>query len=154
MNNVITLAAKILRAEEGFRSRPYYCSNGYPTIGYGLKIGTKCAPLHFFTLTLTKEMANAWLLDKCSSLLDQLEQKIPAFIELNDDRKAILISMAYQLGVQGLLGFTNTLACIDADDFDDAAREMLDSKWAEHDSPQRAERHSQVMRTGSIRGVY
>ena len=35
-------------------------------------------------------------------------------------------------------------------DWDKAADEMLDSKWAKNDSPARAKRTAQMMRTGSI----
>jgi len=41
MTAAIQIAAGMLAKEEGFRAKPYYCSENYPTIGYGEKIGDK-----------------------------------------------------------------------------------------------------------------
>lgn len=56
--------------------------------------------------------------------------------------------MAYQMGVAGLAGFKNTLAMIADGDFGGAASGMLNSKWAKQ-TPNRARRHADVMRTGT-----
>jgi lysozyme len=42
----------------------------------------------------------------------------------------VLISMAFNLGVQGLLGFTRMLSYSQDGDYSGAAEEMLSSKWA------------------------
>ena len=55
--------------------------------------------------------------------------------------------MAFNLGVNGLLGFRKTLALIEAGDYTKASVEMLDSKWARQVKG-RATRLSEQMRTG------
>ena len=48
----------------------------------------------------------------------------------------------------GLSGFGRMLAAMERGDYDTAAKEMLDSKWAKQDSPARARRLAKVMVRG------
>lgn len=45
-------------------------------------------------------------------------------------RAEVLINMAFNMGVPGLLKFRRTLDAVRADDYDAAASHMLDSRWA------------------------
>lgn len=139
----------LLMYEEGYRPTAYYCSEGYPTIGIGTVLGPKDTPLKYYTLTVTKTVAKAFLREEINRLIDILRQ-YPWFSSCNEARKAVLISMAYQMGDKGLLAFKNTLALIGAGDYDKAADNMLLSKWAKQ-TPNRAKRHAEVMRTGSFK---
>ena len=58
--------------------------------------------------------------------------------------------MSYQLGLSGLSRFRKMIRAIDHMEFESAADEMLDSKWAREDTPHRAARHANVMRTGTL----
>jgi lysozyme len=42
----------------------------------------------------------------------------------------ILVNMAFNMGIHGLMGFRNNLRLIEAGRWKDAAKEMLNSKWA------------------------
>jgi hypothetical protein len=55
--------------------------------------------------------------------------------------------MAYQLGMNGLAGFANMLKWCELGRWDEAAKEMLRSKWATQ-TPGRAQRAAQMMRDG------
>lgn len=141
---------KLIEYEEGWRSRPYLCSEGYPTVGFGFKLGPKSAPLSQYRFTLPKPAGEAWL----SSLLGELEVAMlsnsrvrAAMSSCNDARRAVLASMAYQMGVDGLSGFRNMLSAVADGRWDDAKAEMLDSRWAKQ-TPERAERHSNQMLSG------
>ena len=79
------------------------------------------------------------------ALLERLEW----FPKLNEARQAALLSMAYQMGLSGLLSFKRTLASIAAGDYEQASREMLDSKWARQ-TPERAQRTAYMMRYGKF----
>lgn len=79
--------------------------------------------------------------------LDSLRDALPWFDNINDQRKAVLLNMAFQMGVSGLLKFKNTLASVEAGDFEDAAARMLKSKWAQQ-TPVRAKEMAAQMRTG------
>ena len=82
-------------------------------------------------------------------LLDaELTGRLPWISKLDPARKGVLINMAFQMGVAGLLGFKNTLALIQSGKYQEAARAMLQSKWATH-TPARAQRLSNQMATGN-----
>jgi len=142
---------QILNFEEGFRSRPYIDSLGYPTVGVGFLIGPKGAALSNYTFSLSKNVSDVWLEEIISNVTAQMNaDKIiyPALRQCNPPRSDILASMSYQLGVSGLAAFKNTLAMIAAGNFSGAAAGMLNSLWARQ-TPQRAQRHAEVMRTGT-----
>ena len=142
----------ILIKEEGFKDTPYYCSEKYPTIGIGFKLGPKNTPLHYYDFKISKEVAKLLLQERIDEIKEQLS-KYDWYNNCNEDRKAILISMAYQLGLKGLLTFTNTLAYIAKGDYNSASVNMLKSKWSLQ-TPNRARRHATVMRTASLASAY
>ena len=71
----------------------------------------------------------------------------PWFSSLNEPRQAVLVSMAYQMGIHGLAAFVGTLACVACGDFTGAANSMRASVWA-HQTPARAVRMASQMQTG------
>ena len=140
----------LLNYEEGFSAKPYYCSAGYPTIGIGQRIGPKGAPLKLYEFTVSKSLAAIWLAEKIKETLDDMDNyaNIRAAMDAcNEPRKAILISMAYQMGAEGLSKFTNTLRSVAKQDWHAAQAGMLASKWAKQ-TPNRANRHATQMLTG------
>ena len=142
----------LLAYEEGFSDKPYYCSQGYPTIGIGLKIGPKNAPLSNYTFRVSKKVAQAFLEEEISKIREAISS-YPWFIKSNEARQNILISMAYQMGVKGLLSFTNTLKFIENERYIEASSNMLKSKWATQ-TPNRARRHALVISTGRMESAY
>lgn len=142
---------QILNFEEGFRSRPYLDNLGFPTVGVGFLIGPKGAALSNYTFTLPKAASDVWLqelVDSKSAGMKSTPIISAALKQCNPARADILISMAFQLGVTGLAKFENTLKMIAAGNFAGAANGMLDSLWAKQ-TPKRAQRHSDVMKTGT-----
>ena len=140
----------LLNYEEGFSAKPYYCSAGYPTIGIGQRIGPKGAPLNLYEFTVSKPLAAVWLAEKVKETLDDMDNyaNIRAAMEAcNEPRKAVLISMAYQMGAEGLSKFTNTLKAVAEQRWSDAQAGMTASKWARQ-TPNRANRHAIQMLTG------
>lgn len=146
MSDVLT--RQIIELEEGWRSEPYYCSEGFPTIGYGFKLSDRNAPLPKFVLP--KAAGGAWLQSFIDAIRSQLSEELSW---MNEARQSIIISMAYQMGVKGVLSFGNMWSAIRKGDWDKAADEMLGSRWARQ-TPARAYRHATVMQTGSSYGVY
>ena len=143
---------KILNYEEGYKERPYIDTEGYPTVACGVKIGPKGAPLSNYTFTVPREVGDVWLESFVASTIKKMNENpliISAMKACNQERKDILVSMAYQMGVQGLAGFKNTLAMVAVGNFSGAASGMLSSKWAKQ-TPNRASRHAEVMRTGTL----
>jgi lysozyme len=111
---------------------------GHPTIGVGRALDVKgISPVEVSDL----------LLNDMHAIADALHSKLKWFDSLDDTRQVILASMAFQMGVDGLLGFKNMLAAIERGDYATAGAEMLDSAWAKQ-TPSRAQHMAEAMRTG------
>ena len=155
--SAIELASKIIKADEEsnrFKGRAYYCSEGYPTIGWGFKCGEKNAPLP--DISMTKSDGDK----KLESLIAAHDKNLREHINtrhiypaINDARQAVLISMAYQLGFAGLLKFRKMWIAIERQDYDDAARQIMDSLAAKQ-AKNRYERNAEMMRTGKLLNYY
>ena len=78
---------------------------------------------------MTIEEANAVLNLRIRRITTELDMRIVFFVQLPADARAVLIEMAYQLGVNGVLNFKRMIESLKARDFEHAATEMLDSKW-------------------------
>jgi len=142
----------LLEFEEGYREDPYHCSEGFPTIGIGTKIGPKNAKLSNYIFKVSPRSAKALLDDELNKVVPEL-LKHRWYIELNEGRQIIIKSMAYQLGVVGLFKFKKMIAALEAKDFPAAATEALDSRWAKQ-TPKRAIRHAKVIEHGNLMEVY
>ena len=53
------------------------------------------------------------------------------FHELSHNRKRVVVNMIFNLGRTGFARFTKTIAYLSGRDYEAAADEMLDSRWAE-----------------------
>lgn len=134
-----------LMRDEGLRLSAYPdpLTGGAPwTIGYG------CTGKDIVEGTVwTQEQAYAELVQRVSDLHLQLAQALPWFGELLECRRAVLINMAYQLGVAGLLGFHATLTMVQERRYAAAHDLMLNSLWAQQ-TPLRAKRLALQMALG------
>jgi len=141
MNNFDEQMTRLLRAEEGEVLYEYKDHLGFSTIGVGRLIDRRKGG------GITAEESAYLLNNDIQKRLVLLEQKLPWFKSLDDARRGVLLSMSFQMGVEGLLGFKNTLEMIRTGRYESAAAGMLNSLWAKQ-TPQRAKRHAEQMRTG------
>lgn len=74
-------------------------------------------------------------------------KKVPFFKELDEERQYALIDMAFNLGIVGLLKFQKMLAAIACGNYEQAADECLNSRYAKI-TGRRAERVAEVIRHG------
>ncbi|WP_278496163.1 glycoside hydrolase family protein [Pantoea vagans] len=142
---------EILNFEEGYVESPYLDTLGFPTVAGGIRIGPKGASLANYTFTVPRSVGDVWkrcMIDTKTASMNRQSVIAAALAKCNDARRDILISMAYQLGVNGLAKFKKSLALVAAGNFAGASVEMLDSDWARQ-TPNRAHRHAEVMRTGT-----
>lgn len=149
----------LLAFEEGYRAKPYYDSRGFPTAGIGQLLGPKGTPLSAYTFTVPRVVADLWVrchLDEIAEALDQNPATRAAWRRLlaaatvgpyNDARCAVYLSMAYQMGVEGLAKFVTTNGLIAVADWHNASEQMLKSAWAKQTS-NRADRHAKQFKTG------
>jgi len=108
-----------LKDDEGLRLKAYQDHLGVWTIGYGTNLQV---------LEISEAQAHRWLMEKVESIIEDAE-KVPLYHTLNSARKQVIMSMMYQMGVEGTLKFRNMWTAIDNSDYELAADEMRDSKW-------------------------
>ena len=133
----MTLHEQIIR-DEGCRLRVYKDSRGIETIGVGRNLRDK---------GLSQAEAEALLANDLLESTAAVMSDIPCAFRLDEIRRAVLVNMAFNLGIGGLLKFTRMLTAVEAGDYDRAASEMMDSTWAKQVG-QRADRLARQMQTG------
>lgn len=131
---------KYVTAEEGVRLKPYLDHLGVLTIGVGRNLDHK---------GISAQEAE-WLLEndlrECEDDLDGLFGRYFLDFQVGDARRAALIGMRFQLGGAGFRGFRKMISAIDREDWDTAADEALDSRWAQQ-TPERARRVARMFLT-------
>ena len=133
---MVALVIELLKKHEGFRNHVYRCTAGKKTIGYGYNLDAN--PLDLASEKISDfehhgitESAASLLLRCCVDDIEfNLEQKIACWPKLNEVRQAVLINMAFNLGVEGLMRFTHTFACLNREEYRGASLHMIESNWA------------------------
>ena len=125
-----------IKESEGFRSTVYKCTAGHDTIGYGFAI----KDLH-----LTKDDCDIILERKIAELKIRVNNKFPFLADLPEEVQDVVIECCYQLGVSGFSNFKKTIEYLMQKDFENAAIEMLDSRWAKQ-TPNRAKKLSDIVK--------
>jgi lysozyme len=136
----VDLKSQLLR-EEGAESCAYQDSLGYWTIGVGRLIDSRKGG------GLSSDEIDFLLENDIKKITEQIHKFLPWVSKLNEPRQAVMLQMAFQMGIRGLLGFKRTLGSIEDGQFAEAADEMLQSEWAKQ-TPERANRLAQQMETG------
>lgn len=129
-----------LKRDEGCVLRAYRDTVGVWTIGYGhayVQPGT----------IWTQAQADDVLRQDVQRTIQALDRSLPWWRTLNDVRQDAVANMAFNLGINGLLGFRNTLRYLREGNYDRAASNMLQSKWARQVG-NRARRISEMIRKG------
>lgn len=127
-----------LRLHEGERLIVYKCTAGKLTIGIGRNLED---------LGISQDESAMMLANDIERVCKELNISLEWYRGLNDVRQRVIIDMAFNLGINGLLCFKNTLAHIQAERYEEASRSMLDSLWAKQVG-QRAKRLANMMKTG------
>ena len=134
---------RTLMQDEGYRERPYPDSGGLAQ-GYGSQLvgGSDASKLmrdpSLPEPSERERHLSLFLADEATAL-DDARTVIPEWDGLPDPVKIATASMAYQMGRGGLTEFVRMREAIARQDWDGVAREMLDSKWAREDTPERAQ---------------
>ena len=137
LNNLKEQIAK----HEGYEPRVYKCSNGFDTIGYGFAIKD---------LFMDEEIAGLILDKKIRGILASIEGNEDWdswFFDKPEPVQDVLVNMIFQIGFSGVRKFKKTIQYIKDDKLLLASEEMLDSKWARSDSPNRAKELSDILKS-------
>lgn len=130
-----------LTLDEGKVKHAYQDHLGYWTIGVGRLIDKEKGG------GLSDEEIDYLLSNDIEKKYTELIKALPWVAQLHEARQAVLLNMAFQMGVSGLLKFTNTLQNIKNGKWDDASKGMLQSLWARQ-TPNRALKMAEQMRLG------
>lgn len=119
MGEAADLALPRVKLEEGFRPYPYHDSRGFLTVGYGLNLD----------VPMSERLASVI----CLWQLDELEFACQQYLwwkACDPVRQAVLLDMAFNMGLEGLSQFHNLLGACVKQDWQTAHDEMLNSAWA------------------------
>lgn len=123
------------------RHLPYKDSLGILTIGYGRNLQTR---------GLSESEAYQLLLNDIYDHWQELITALPWVAAIALERQQVLLDMGFNMGVPRLLGFHKMIAHVQAGEYEEAAREMLDSEWAAQVKPARAEYLARAMKIGKF----
>ena len=123
---------------EGVVLHAYEDHLGYLTIGVGRLIDKRRGG------GITREEA-MFLLDRDIYRVVEGLRKEPGFTDLPPTVKEALVNMAFQLGHRGVMNFRKMWKALREHDYDRAADEALDSRWAEQ-TPNRAQEVAEMIR--------
>jgi len=114
---------------EGFRDKPYLCTSGRLTIGYG----------HNLDNPISEKTARTILQEDIGHAVGHLCHLFPVFLSFPENTKMALIDMMFNMGLARFLSFKKMIAAInkvdwrkamiELEDLREIAREAKDSKW-------------------------
>ena len=128
-----------LRIHEGVRSHFYRCTSGLATIGVG-----RC--IEEGSLGLSDDEID-YLLENDIKRCKQELIAFSWFMDLDAVRQDAMVNLCFNLGFSRLSLFTNALGAMAEANYDLAAMEFLDSKWARQVG-KRSEDVAHMIRTG------
>lgn len=130
-----------LLLDEGKRNFPYTDTVGKLTIGVGRNItdrGISDAEIDFLLDNDIQECFRA------------LNERLPWWKLLDGVRQRVLVNMCFNLGINRLCAFHETLSCLQTGHWNLAAQNMLNSKWAGQVGV-RAVRLANMVKTGEAK---
>ena len=150
-----------LVALEGLRLQVYEDSLGIATIGIGRNLEDRgitpeelawmdipnMAIVH--TMGITEADAMYLAQNDVQIVEEELVRAHPCVDRLDAVRQLVLVDMAFNMGVPRLGKFKKMWAAIHENNFEEAAKEMLDSRWA-NQVKSRATKLAHAMHTGEI----
>ena len=130
----------MLKRHEGVRSKVYMCSANYETIAVGRNISES-------GLGLSDDEIDYLLNNDIKRVKEELTDSYFWFPAMNEARQDALVDISFNLGQTRLRGFVKAIEAMSREQFDIAADEFMDSKWATQVG-NRAIQVTEMIRTG------
>lgn len=127
-----------LEVDEGLRLKPYRCTAGKLSIGIGRNLDDN---------GITRGEAMFMLDQDIIKVERELDRELPWWRKMSEIRQQAIANLCFNVGITRLKGFRKMLAFAQAGKYNEAANEMLDSKWAKQVGL-RANRLAHMMRNG------
>lgn len=128
--------------DEGEVLHEYKDHLGYSTIGVGILIDARKGG------GITQEESRYLLKNRIRKKAAECESRFEWWWTIDEVRRGVIVCMAFQLGTNGVANFRRMCAALRIRDYITASIEMLDSNWAKEQTPERAKRMAQIMRSG------
>jgi lysozyme len=109
-----------IKEYEGLSNVLYKCTSNKVSIGYGRNLED---------VGISKDEAEYLLKNDIDIALDEVSEHFD-MPNLPEPAQIVLVDMCFNMGISRLLNFRNMIKAIQADDWDKAADELLDSKYA------------------------
>jgi lysozyme len=139
-----------ISVDEGKVLHAYLCSEHHKTVGIGHKVLSTDVENDLDIYAIGADVPDDQLISehRCYVLFQEDVQIAISgcmgiynnWENLPQEMQHVLVNMCFQLGKKGLSSFKNMKAAIEDENFTLAAVEMMDSRWAEDQTPQRAKR--------------
>ena len=111
----------LIKGHEGLRLRAYQDSLGVWTIGWGRNLIARGVSEAEAAMLLGNDLAE---------VRRDLRRRLPWIDRLDEVRLAVLVDMAFNLGVAGVLRFAQMLGHVERGEYGPASQAMLESRWA------------------------
>ena len=134
MNKIV----EYIKTNEGLRLKPYKCTAGKLTIGYGRNLED---------VGITTEEAGFMLETDIAQAFEDLDSifGFKLFCTLSNSRQRVLIDMMFNLGRTRFKKFKKMIRAVKEGNFQQATNELLDSRYAIQ-VPRRAHKNADLMR--------
>ena len=116
---------------EGFKSKPYQCSEGVWTMGHGITY-------------LTEEESKRIVADRIAEKHLGLGSTLDWYDDLPPGVQGVVLEMTFQMGTSGMLKFKKMIKAMADKEWAKAADEMKDSRWYRQ-TPGRCERLADIV---------
>lgn len=136
----VPYAVQRLSKEEGRISKVYRDSLGIETIGVGRNLRD---------VGLYPDEIDYLLMNDIRRVQADVDREFPWVSELDEARQFVIFDMAFNMGINKLKGFVNTLRCLKARDYEGCAKGMEQSLWYSQVG-KRAKALTSTMRSGIL----
>jgi len=157
----LSAARRYIMKNEGRRAEVYFDSLGIPTIGVGFNLLRSDAREKIGALdldhdrllgreqVLSDEQIEALFAADVCTAMRAAASLVPGWSALAVARKTALTDMAFNLGAAGLAKFSRLIAAVNREQWDVAAAEIVNSRYARQVGP-RARRNALAIRLGDM----
>ena len=120
----MTRILEMLRKHESVETHAYVDSVGKTTIGVGRNIEAGSGP------GLSTSEIDYLLANDVERVNKELVNTFSWYKDLNIARKDAMTDLCFNIGLPRMMGFKKALAAMAIEDYETAAAEFLDSRWA------------------------
>ena len=133
-----------LKRHEGVRSHAYKCSENMITVGVGRNLDENGG------IGLSDDEIEYLLMNDIERCDAELRAAYDWYENLKKPRRDAMINLCFNLGLTRLRGFVKALEAMSREQFDVAADEFMDSRWAKQVG-NRAVEVTELIRTGEYK---